>query len=213
MFSLIPQILCIYLGIWHILYSTSSSVDIGTLHQAQNFLNLRNVPKNRCVTLTLVRTFYCDALLIAAFDQITTEHYFNLSDRGDDTENKNFVNALSSNIVDRFILLEVPTSNNNLPYQCELGNKKFKKVKTLREHRKLNHKNKKKKSYRQNASDYVFNYSVNALALCYLAQNFIDTRKHGDGARIIRMYKYLLMYFKLDSRIKYSYQIYTYLPK
>ena len=26
------------------------------------------------------------------------------------------------------------------------------------------------------------------------------------GARIIRMYNYLLMYFKLDSRTKYSYQ-------
>ena len=96
---------------------------------------------NACEDLLLK---YCDALLTAAFDQITTEHHFNLNDRGDDTENKNFVKALSSNIVNRFILLEFPTSNNNLLYQCELCNKKLKKVKTLREHRKLIHKNKKK---------------------------------------------------------------------
>ena len=34
---------------------------------------------------------FCDALLIAAPDQITTEHYFNLNDKGDDTENKNIL--------------------------------------------------------------------------------------------------------------------------
>ena len=84
--------------------------------------------------------------------------------------------------------------------------KKFKRVKTFREHRKLKHKNEKISVTDKNASDYVFNYSVNALALCYLAKNFIDARKHGDGTRITRMYKYLLMYFKLDSRTKYSYQ-------
>ena len=42
------------------------------------------------MTLTLSE----DALLkflIAAFDQITTEHYFNLNDKGDDTENKNIL--------------------------------------------------------------------------------------------------------------------------
>ena len=80
------------------------------------------------MTLTLSE----DALLkflIAAFDQITTEHYFNLNDKGDDTENKNFVKALSSNIVNRFILLEVPTRNSNLQYQCEHCKKNLKGLK------------------------------------------------------------------------------------
>ena len=108
---------------------------------------------------------YCDALLTAAFDQITTEHHFNLNNRGDDNENKNFVKSLSSNLVNRFILLEVPTSNNNLLCQCEHCNKKFKRVKTLREHQNLKHKNQKIGVTDKNASDYVFHYSVNALAL------------------------------------------------
>ena len=72
---------------------------------------------------------FCDALLIAALDQITTEHYFNLTDKGDGTENKNFVKALSSNIVNRFILLEVPTRNSNLLYQCEHCKKNLKGLK------------------------------------------------------------------------------------
>ena len=71
--------------------STSSSVEIETLHQARNFLNLRNISKkatsdiNACEDLLLK---YWYTLLIAAFDQITTEHHFYLSDRGDDTDDK-----------------------------------------------------------------------------------------------------------------------------
>ena len=39
-----------------------------------------------------------------------------------------------------------------------------------------------------------------------MAKNFIDARKHGDGKRIIRLYKFLLLYFKIDHRKKYAYQ-------
>ena len=34
--------------------------------------------------------------------------------------------------------------------------------------------------------------------LCYM-------EKHGDGERIIRLYKFLLLYFRLEHRTKYSY--------
>ena len=34
----------------------------------------------------------------------------------------------------------------------------------------------------------------------------IDTKKHGDGKGILKLYKFLLLYFKVDSRTKYSYQ-------
>ena len=35
----------------------------------------------------------------------------------------------------------------------------------------------------------------------------IDARKRGDGEQIIRIYKYCLLYFKLDGRHKYSFQV------
>ena len=54
--------------------------------------------------------------------------------------------------------------------------------------------------------DGVVNYCKNALGLCYLAKDFVDARKRGDGERICRLYKYLLLYYKLDGRTKYSYQ-------
>ena len=37
-------------------------------------------------------------------------------------------------------------------------------------------------------------------------KDFIDTKKHGDGKGILKLYKFLLLYFKVDSRTKYSYQ-------
>ena len=50
------------------------------------------------------------------------------------------------------------------------------------------------------------NYTKNALALCYIARNFQDVRKLGDGDRIIRLYEFLLIYFKIDGRTKCAYQ-------
>ena len=36
---------------------------------------------------------------------------------------------------------------------------------------------------------------------------FTDARKHGDGKRILKLYKFLLFYFKAESKTKYSYKI------
>ena len=42
--------------------------------------------------------------------------------------------------------------------------------------------------------------------MVYLIKYFIDAGRHTDGDRIIRLHKYLLLYFKADNRTKYSYQ-------
>jgi len=57
-----------------------------------------------------------------------------------------------------------------------------------------------------NQDDAIENYSRNALSLCYLAKDFVDARKRGDGERVCRLYKFLLLFFKIDGRTKYSYQ-------
>jgi len=59
--------------------------------------------------------------------------------------------------------------------------------------------------------DGVLNYSKNALALCLLAKNFLDARRHGDGERVTRLYKFMLLYYKVDGRTKYSFQTLHYL--
>ena len=55
-------------------------------------------------------------------------------------------------------------------------------------------------------TDEKLNYCKNSLHLCYLAKDFLDARKRGDGERLCRLYKNFLLFFKLDGRTKYSFQ-------
>ena len=75
-------------------------------------------------------------------------------------------------------------------------------MKTIRKHIHTSHKS----GECYGDEDFLQNYSKNALALCFIVKNFQDARKHGDGNRIIRLYKFLLLYFKIDGRTKYAYQ-------
>ena len=93
-----------------------------------------------------------------------------------------------------------PVSQNT--YQCSFCGKSYKKIKSLTNHLHSVHQGEKIIVY----EDYLQNYSKNALALCYIVKNFQDARKHGDGDRVIRLYKFLLIYFKIDGRTKYAYQ-------
>ena len=58
--------------------------------------------------------------------------------------------------------------------------------------------------------DGVFNYSCNALALGLLAMCFTDARRHGDGERIMLLYPFMMLIFKLAGNTKYAhYSLYT----
>ena len=50
-------------------------------------------------------------------------------------------------------------------------------------------------------------YSRVALGMVLLALRFIDARKHGDGARIVRLYKSMLLHCKAAKKPKYSFHI------
>lgn len=54
--------------------------------------------------------------------------------------------------------------------------------------------------------DDVYNYNCALLADCFLFFNFLDAIKEGDGARIMRQYKYIMLYCKADGSgsTKYS---------
>ena len=53
--------------------------------------------------------------------------------------------------------------------------------------------------------DCVRNYSINAL--CMIAKDFEDARKHGDGQRIVRLLKFMMLFFKHDGKHKYAFHI------
>ena len=55
--------------------------------------------------------------------------------------------------------------------------------------------------------DFIRNYTHNAMLLCLIAKDFEDARKHGDGLRIIRLLKFMMLYFKHDGKHKYAFHI------
>ena len=52
--------------------------------------------------------------------------------------------------------------------------------------------------------DYVYNYACVRLSLGMLIFNFNDAVKEGDGERIVRCWKYMLLLFKAHSHNKYA---------
>lgn len=48
------------------------------------------------------------------------------------------------------------------------------------------------------AGDDVYNYNCALMTDCFLFFNFLDAIKEGDGARIMRQYKYIMLYCKAD---------------
>ena len=58
--------------------------------------------------------------------------------------------------------------------------------------------------------DDVFNYNCSLLTDSFLFFNFLDAIKEGDGERILRQYKYIMLYCKADGA--HSFLVYAILP-
>lgn len=56
-------------------------------------------------------------------------------------------------------------------------------------------------------SDDVFNYNCALLADCFLFFNFLDAIKEGDGLRLMRQYKYFMLYCKADDHHSTTYSL------
>jgi len=56
----------------------------------------------------------------------------------------------------------------------------------------------------QPKNDSVLEYAKEIFSLGLLLMEFIDSIKEGDGERILRCWKYMLLYFKVSHKVKYS---------
>lgn len=54
------------------------------------------------------------------------------------------------------------------------------------------------------SEDGICNYACRILGMSLMARNFHDASREGDGERLIRCWKFLLLHFKADGRVKYS---------
>ena len=61
----------------------------------------------------------------------------------------------------------------------------------------------------QTLQDHVKEYACDVLSLGLLYLEFIDAIREGDGERIIRCWKYILLLFKDSGRTNYSIEAFT----
>lgn len=52
--------------------------------------------------------------------------------------------------------------------------------------------------------DYKLNYATAVLGMGMLARNFHDASREGDGERLIRCWKFFMLHFKVNGRVKYA---------
>ena len=198
--------------VWRILLDKNSASDIGTLYQAKNFLNAVNMPLNPMddpdASYDLLASF-TDALILSCYDTVKTQLPILPCLP---IEQEAIKEQLLNDIVDNFALPQIPEFGSGSGYNCQHCCKSYKKAKSLRNHIQLKHNipGPLERKETSDKDDSIYNYSRNALALRLLAKDFVDARKDGDGPRIIRLYKVLFLFFKLESRHKYSfYSLFT----
>ena len=131
----------------------------------------------------------------------------------DAVKNEEQYDELMNILLDQFVLPATmysdvnPTEADSIN-SCPTCQKTYKSVKGLKKHMKEKIHFASKISFTENTipKNFVFNYSTKALGLCFLAKNFLDAQKRGDGERICRLYKYFMLLFKLVGKHKYGYQ-------
>ena len=131
-----------------------------------------------------------------------------------ETDEATYTAEMLDKFVQAFMVPSTEDSLESLHHQfcCHLcpDKKQFVTLKGLKRHISKQHpgqpQNKGNKSDQQEADDSKRNYCTNAMTMCLVAHDFRDARKHADGARIIRLYKYLLLYFMAAGKTKYTFQ-------
>ena len=101
-------------------------------------------------------------------------------------------------------------------FRCNTCNKGFKKESTRNKHMRKEHgdnETSKKSNKDDSRSDNIYQYSCCAVGIGLLAIAFNSARKNADGVRVMRLYKYLLLLFKLDGKTKYSYYVFQMLQQ
>ena len=59
----------------------------------------------------------------------------------------------------------------------------------------------------------VFSYACSVLGLDLMARNFGDATREGDGERLIRIWKFFMLYFKADKHTKYAVEAFNLLSQ
>ena len=113
-------------------------------------------------------------------------------------------------IIDKYVLTSVPELGDDMlssTYNSPVCRKTHNRVTTLIKHCQEKH-GQKPSRLPSRLGDGKFAYVTNDLSLCVLLRNFVNARKLGDGGRLFRSHKLMLLLFRQDGRTKYAYQVF-----
>ncbi|XP_070548874.1 uncharacterized protein [Ptychodera flava] len=220
-------LVCFYKVLWNRLYSTKSSRDTGTMHQIRNAVNRRNVCNDPSVNFNSSKDFleiYTEAHIISALlsyfgmesvdAELGSESFVQMNGSVIDKK-KSLYDALGA-FVDKFVMGQIPVIESQNEdesaadlLKCRFCGKKYKRESFLTKYEKEKHGDSfyseaTTQSPIDQSQDGVFNYACTSLSLGLFARNFQDAVKEGDGDRVIRMYKFLMLHYKSDGRHKYA---------
>ena len=122
--------------------------------------------------------------------------------RNDDEDEAVYTKRIMTKFVDEYLIL--PDIAGREVLHCPKCNRVYKDRQALRKHLEKDHTG--NDGANGPPVDGVRNYSCQVLSMCMIAHDFTNARKLGDGDRIIRLIKYMLLYFKSLKKPKYAYQ-------
>lgn len=157
--------------VWKSLYDTKSFLDIGTLCHLRNVINRRNISANAADDFNACDDFFLTVVqchIVAAAMQ-----YFEMTKQDD---------MPTHDLLDCNLWLEdVETRKNILESEISLS------FVDIFAHHDLTD---------DIESDHVKRYAVEVLSLGLLYMEFSDSIREGDGDRILRCWRYLMLLFK-----------------
>ena len=182
--------------IWNKLYVQDSFCNKGTLKHLQNIIRRTNVPKKVKDNVSAAQDFYSvvfEAHIVAA----ALSHYSmssldsepaGIEIPDDPTKLRDFMMQTVGTLVDKYVLKFTETAT--LP-----ENASQLQTETTQE---------------QTEEDGVKNYASLVIGYGLMAENFHDAWREGDGGRLLRCWKFLLLHFRVG-RTKYTLEAFEFL--
>ena len=201
-------------------YNTKSGLDQGTLYQLRCMLNRRNISVRVKEEMNQLQDFFHS--IMKAHILAGVMDFFDMEDKSSQPAAHRWSSALSNNseykrqylfstltmFVDKYVMpclsFSMPLEDDS-QQEASKGSRRRKKGKRLNVPDKLG--DKEGDILTPNSS--VRNYAMALLTDLLMAEELIDAVREGDGDRVIRFWRHMLLYCTASGHTKYAYKCFN----